>query len=279
MDKENFSWYDEEELKAENDFLKLKLMLENGAEFHTMSGMGLPPEIENRFLKNIASFEEQWARQKTITVFEKIEKPSHFPPVSSIPDERIDGLWRSLWDYLQEYGIHVDHCSPRVSTRELYRFTTEELFQQEIEDIDVPGMIRGFIYDEFHPDPAFDLCILVENMLFWNIFQKGETHINRLFPGGNFIFNEMPPLDTGLFAKMIDDFKDHFVELNLKHFNVDLSEVEGNRARLKGAYVAEALTSSDLKYFEGGFRVDLEKEEEVWQIRQIKIEGFDPQLY
>ena len=51
----------EEQLKAENDFLKMKLMLEKGAEFHTSGdSMELPPEAENMFLKNIMEFERQF---------------------------------------------------------------------------------------------------------------------------------------------------------------------------------------------------------------------------
>ena len=274
MEKENISWSDEEELRAENDFLKMKLMLENGAEFHGSPGSLMPPEIENRFLRNIAAFEEHWAQQKMITVFEKIGAPKHFEPVNLISEDEIEDRWRNLWEYLHEKGIHVEHCSPRVTARELYRFTTEELFQQEIEDIAVPGLMRGFIYDEFHPDPSFDLCILVENLLFWNIFQKGETRQHSLFKHPRLVINEQPPIAGDLFIKRIEDFKDHFVELNLKNYRVFRSEIIGDNAELEGNYSAEGLTTSDLKIFEGNFLVKLEKMGEEWVLVELIMENW-----
>lgn len=49
---EDFSHLDEEErLRAENEFLKMKLMLERGAQFGLGENIDLPAETENQFLK------------------------------------------------------------------------------------------------------------------------------------------------------------------------------------------------------------------------------------
>lgn len=62
----------DERLKAENEFLKMKIMLERGAQFGYGENKPLPPEIENEFLKNIVAFEEQFEEHKRIKVFDKI---------------------------------------------------------------------------------------------------------------------------------------------------------------------------------------------------------------
>ena len=50
-DEEKFSDDADENLRLQNEFLKLKMMAESGAYF---GGSGnLPPEIENQFLNNI----------------------------------------------------------------------------------------------------------------------------------------------------------------------------------------------------------------------------------
>ena len=60
---ENFESSDEEEkLKAENDFLKMKIMLERGATFGG-DNSELPAEIENAFLNNVMAFEKQFEEQ------------------------------------------------------------------------------------------------------------------------------------------------------------------------------------------------------------------------
>ena len=53
----------------------MKMMLESGAKFGSMSEEGLPPEIENQFLKNIMAFEKQAQEMKMIKIFDKIETP------------------------------------------------------------------------------------------------------------------------------------------------------------------------------------------------------------
>ena len=102
---EKFESSDEEgNLKNENEFLKMKLMLEQGAQFGSMTGDGgLPADIENQFLKNIMAFEKQAAEKKMIKVFDKIERPSHFKPVNEIPDDAIENAWSNLDEYLKFY--------------------------------------------------------------------------------------------------------------------------------------------------------------------------------
>lgn len=133
----------EESLKAENDFLKMKMMLEHGAKF----GEGtedVPPEIENEFLQYVVAFEKQAANPKYIKLYDKIDRPAHFKPVSAIAEEDIETAWGELSDYMINYGVSLGVCSPNVSVRELYRFTTEELFDHDMNDINVPGMMGSF---------------------------------------------------------------------------------------------------------------------------------------
>ena len=56
---ENFEQPSEENLKNENEFLKMKLMLEQGAQFGSMTGDGgLPAGTENQFLNYIMEYEK-----------------------------------------------------------------------------------------------------------------------------------------------------------------------------------------------------------------------------
>lgn len=73
----------EENIKTENEFLKMKLMLEQGAKFETLQTQNdLPAETENEFLNYIMAYEKQAAERKTIKVFDRIESPDHFKPVN-----------------------------------------------------------------------------------------------------------------------------------------------------------------------------------------------------
>src|SRR5687767_5784195 len=99
----------DEQLRAENEFLKMKLMLEKGAQFGITGEMErLPAEIENKFLKHIMEFEEQAAQPVTATVFETLNKPSHFKPVQEIPEDQIDQAWKELSAYLKQHSVRLD---------------------------------------------------------------------------------------------------------------------------------------------------------------------------
>src|SRR5690606_3904653 len=93
---------------------------------------------------------------KKIKIFDKIERPDFFLKSNQISDEDIASAWHKLLAYLNKYNLDLDVLSPNVSIRELYRFATEELFEEEIDDMDMPDMICHFIYDEFYPDPIYD---------------------------------------------------------------------------------------------------------------------------
>ena len=173
---ENFEPADEEEnLKNENEFLKMKLMLEQGAQFGTIpSDNELPANIENEFLNYIMAYEKQAVERKMIKVFDKIERPNHFKPVNEIPDDEIENAWNELDAYLNKYDIDLAVCSPNISHRELYRFTTEELFDHEMNDMNVPGMTTCFTYDEFYPDHKYDNTRYAIDDCIGVIFDKKE---------------------------------------------------------------------------------------------------------
>ncbi len=164
---------EEENLKNENEFLKMKLTLEQGAEFGTMkSDSELPASVENEFLNYVMAFEKQAAERKTIKVFDRIERPEHFKAVNEITDDEIDNAWDELDAWLNKYHLDLAVCSPNISNRELYRFTTEELFDYEMDDIFIPGGMTCFTYDEFYPDHIYDNTRYATDDCIKQIFEK-----------------------------------------------------------------------------------------------------------
>jgi hypothetical protein len=275
---EEFNHLNEEErLKAENDFLKMKLMLERGGQSGISDGKELPAEIENQFLKNVIEFEKQFDERKTIKVFDKIGKPVQFKPVVVIPDEEIGKAWEDLSDHLGEYGISLDVCSPNISKRELYRFAIEELFEYEMDDISVPGMMHGFIYDEFHPDLVYDNSRMVEQDLFRDIFRKEDLFHEIDYDKDSFVFNGKLYENRESFIEMINRFKSVFDEIELLECNVSSCRVGETDCEVKGVYKASAKTRRNEIFFEGDFKIDLILNEfEYWYFKIIHIDGFNP---
>lgn len=267
----------EDRLKAENDFLKMKMMLEHGAKFSGNENDQLPAGLENELLNHVMAFEKHFEENKTIRVFDKIGKPAHFKPVKTIPDDQIDKAWNDLRRYLNEYSIDLDVCSPNVTSRELYRFTTEELFEYETDYMDTPGWTTNFIYDEFYPDPVYDNSRLVQQDLLQNIFRKEALFYDINYLKEGFMFNNRRYDLFKTYKERINRFKSFFDEIKLLESSVNYCQVRETLCEVKGNYKAIARTGKEEMIYEGDFRVDLVLGElGYWDMITIEIGGFDP---
>jgi hypothetical protein len=258
---ENFESSDEEEnLKNENEFLKMKLMLEQGAQFGTMQTDGeLPADIENQFLRNIMEFEKQSAEQKMIKVFDKIERPNHFKPVNEIPDDEIENAWNELDAYLNKYDIDLSVCSPNISHRELYRFTTEELFDHEMNDMNVPGMTTCFTYDEFYPDDKYDNTRYAIDDCIGVIFDKKKYEWMPWLRRENLCINNHNNLTETDFKEIINSFKEAYEDIIVNEIkDVDFS-IDENFCQVKGIYNITMKLPMEEMILRGNWDVNFEK--------------------
>lgn len=152
-EEEKFSEDPEEQLKIENDILKLKLQAELGGAFS--GDEGLSPDIENAFLKNVLEFEHQFANSSSKTVMEILDNPS-VQKEGDLNDKEIEQALITLEELMEQKGIVVDY-SEDYGNRVKYKFITEELFQHEAAFVNVPGMTMHYIYEEFHPNHKLDI--------------------------------------------------------------------------------------------------------------------------
>src|SRR5690606_6191748 len=112
------------------------------------------PELENDFLKYIIAFEEQFAEGKQTTVYRYIGQPS-WTPAHQLNDAQINTALHFVQSILAHHAVRLNTlCS--VDNRTLYRFITEELFDQEMMIIRIPGTWTNFIYEDFHPNHEYD---------------------------------------------------------------------------------------------------------------------------
>jgi hypothetical protein len=249
-------------------------MLEKGAQFGKMeTDSELSPDIENEFLNYIMEFEKQSENPTYIKVFDKIERPTNFKPSALIPDELIEQAWQNLSDYLNQYQINLDVCSPNISSRELYRFTVEELFEHEMSDMHVPGMMHCFIYDEFYPDHIYDNTRKVQDDLFPDIFSKKPMSFDYGFKD-DLSFNHKVYKDFDALKDAVNNFKTFFVEINLEKCIVSSCSVEEASSTVKGKYEASAIAGKEKMIFQGEFIIGLLLNSVgFYSIKDIFIEG------
>ena len=143
----------EENLRMENELLRLKLKAELGAEPYCDSGAG--PEIENEFLKNVLAFEHNFANSKPTKVFDLLGRPD-FKKADELTDSQLEQALQELMELMNEKNMDV-YFGDGPDSRTRYNFITEELFEHETTFISMPGMVTNFDYEEFHPNHKNDI--------------------------------------------------------------------------------------------------------------------------
>ncbi|PZR27432.1 MAG: hypothetical protein DI535_10480 [Citrobacter freundii] len=274
--KEDFSHLsNEERIKAENNILKMKLMLEKGARFHE-NAEPLPPEIEHEFLKHVIAFEKQLEERKPIRVFEKIGSPSQFKPVIEIKRGEFDTAWEEIDQYMRKRGVCLDVCSPNISSKELYRFTVEELFQEEIEDFDMPGMIYCFIYDEFHPDPVYDNGLAAMSVIS-RILQQNLVEYLPHLRKNNLRLNSRLPLTNEEFSWYVNQFKQAYEKIDTPELEQGECTVKDKYSVVSGKYKLKLSLQTEYLQLQGQWTVEFEFDEEIgyWYVFNVQIEGIN----
>jgi len=265
----------QEKIDAENDYLKMKLMLERGAQFGPYGNCVTNPAEENRFLKDIIDFEDQVAQQKMIKVYDRIGRPTHFKPADKIPDHEMDDAWMELANFLFRHGISIGVCSPNVTLRDLYRFAVEEMFYMEMEDARVPGVIYGFVYDQFHPDPVYENMRLALEECIIYILSKDATSWTEQISQNKLRLNEHYPLTGTEIKKLIDRFKSVYEDLQLSEITEVSCELGEKYSQVTGKYIVSMSTGVEWHKLNGSWKVDMQRDKVsgLWFITGIYIEN------
>jgi hypothetical protein len=267
--------YDPDENKRmENELLQLKLKAELGVEAHISPNT--PASIENIFLKNMLAFEKGLAEAEETNIFGLIGKPD-FIPEAKLDDFSVKSALNKIMDLLNEKQIALDFLGT-YDGRTKYKFITEELFEEKVMNVQLPGMIMHFIYEEFHPNHKLD------------IRHKAEKFINAWFSQDkeqmSFSLADVLVLpDRGVckkdrvmdrFVKIFDSFPEFkngkftVTEINFEiKEDIGLAYAEG---QLKYIAIAE---NHEINELEGQFKLYFTLEYEWWSIYYFVIPGFE----
>lgn len=126
-------------------------LLEDSRGVHISQGeVRLPPEAEQDWLEYVSELDRQYSAHRQITVRAFAGYPAVKPFATLTPAE-LETELDALLEHLLANNIVV-HFGRPVSDAEVYRFITEELFEERMDDIRINGMLHTFLYDDVHPD-------------------------------------------------------------------------------------------------------------------------------
>ncbi|MDQ3022638.1 MAG: hypothetical protein M3R36_19050 [Bacteroidota bacterium] len=108
----------------------------------------LDEEDDEEFIHNVEEFEKEHSKAKMISVYQKIGKPK-FTDLKKIDPKKLKDELRKLVVTLDDHNIIV-HSHGEYDDKEKYRFITEEIFKEYIEDGKKEHI--SFIYEDYHPE-------------------------------------------------------------------------------------------------------------------------------
>jgi hypothetical protein len=273
---ENFSDDSQENLRIENEILKLKMQAERDAVFGG-NMKDLPPEAEAEFLKNVQQFEDSFDKAREITIYECIGQPD-FKKTEELKPEDVKIEVTRLMELLHSKNIILEVMG-QYELSVIYKFITEELFREKIREINHPGYLHSFVYEEFHPNHNIDIARTAQDFInHW--FEKGFDENSFEFAsqiitadGKVFLRNEL--------LEKIHQCQDSYKQFtNIKFKGSDTSfewdEKEGKglgHAEGMFSYTAE-IESGEIIHMEGPFKLYMINETGQWQIFYFVFPGF-----
>lgn len=150
---EKFSEDPQENLRIENEILKLTINAELGGKL--MRNTQLPPEVENEFLKHVLAFEHAFADAHEIKVYDLLSRPA-FRKAIELKKEELPGALEALTALLEKNNIVIEFLAD-YDDYVKYSFITDELFEHEMSNVQIPGMMTHFCYEEFHPNHKLEI--------------------------------------------------------------------------------------------------------------------------
>lgn len=157
-DNDIFSDDPEEQLRIENEILKLKLQAELGSGMDTLPD--IPPEVENVFLKHVLSFAHMQENAETVSVYQLIGAPD-FKKHDTLTDRQLPKELDRIEQLMAQHNVVITYGGT-YPPRDKYYFITEELFPEEILLMKMPDMVLHFVYEDFHPDhrqSVYDIAV------------------------------------------------------------------------------------------------------------------------
>ncbi len=277
-EEEKFSDDPEENLRMQNDFLKMKMMAESGAWFGGEGG--LPPEIENQFLKNVLEFEKANSNVASRTISDILDKPV-FDNEETLDEGKFKIEFSRLNSLLEEHGIQVEFNRER-DDRFKYNFITKELFDHETTFMPVKGMITGFLYEEFHPDHELEITELTNRFL--NDFLERNLNEDSYYINEQIVHPEGKLIPRGDIIKRFLSMYEAIPEFDNASYEIENQdfELQENERMQTGLGFSEGTIKYDLifrdgerKNINGPFKIYFSMEWDCWRICFFYLAGYN----
>lgn len=235
-------------------------------------------ELQDVFLRNVITFEESGGEIKMVEVYEFLGRPP-FKKFEEIPPNELALELCYLKQLLEDGKILLDVLDTYEDAA-IYRFITEELFCQQTYETILPGMIRHFTYEDFHPNHKLDIRERTMDFLGDWFERKMDEHCWELSP--EFV---LPDSSVVKREQVIQKIKAIFAasqafckcQYAIGEINVEWDERHGKGLGFcEGAVKYQmVLDGGELMAVEGPFKLYLANQGGWWSIFYFIFPGFN----
>lgn len=262
----------QDDLKASNELMKLKLELEHNMMMSDTSG--LPPEVENQWLNNIYNFEKHFKEVGRAKVYDLLGRPS-FIKYDVLTESQVHQELLRLLALMAEKRIALDCCCeyPEVV---IYRFLTEELFEHEADAFFMEGMVHHFLYEEFHPNHDYDLRRQATRF-FERILSKEWDEEYDSFMLTKLVSFRHSEHTRESISSIVLAFQEAHTHLEVEEIQIEnvSIEVENCRGSVEAQLTYHATPTHGVRrLIKGKCGIDFTNENEYWSIRSFTFPGF-----
>ena len=260
--------------RALNDAKRRDLEKKYGMQ-SSYSDSQLDPEVAGDFLDHVEEFERQYQSAKRTTVREMAGSPD-VKPLGELTPQELDSQLFLLLKRLEAHNIEVDFLC-EVEPAEQYRFLTEELLNHEMDDIRIPGMTSHFIYEEFHPNAAYDAKSAAE-MFVRSLLSRNTQFLMSHFSKEELYDFQGKPLSREQMQEKTEAFFNTYIETEDWEVMPSACQIEGDYAEVEAHASWKGLPASATHWvnFSGVARVRLKRSPyEGWDVIQATVPGWE----
>jgi hypothetical protein len=271
-----FGLTNEEELHMENQMLKMDLEQKLGKPININEQEDMPKlplVIENEFLKHMSAFEHKFKTAKEITVFELMKKPK-FKPIHALSQKQLVTEIEKVFKQLSKHHIMVDFIA-KYPPETMYTFLTVELMEKQIPDMNIPGFITHFIYEEFHPNHELSIMDCLHRFIRFLFDEDADLkHLKIMVSNSLMVNNNAINFDE--LVDIISTFRLTNKYDSAMGFEIeDISfNAEYNQASAVG-YVAFKNPVKGKRRIKLPFNFELENIDDWWTINKLTFEPFN----
>lgn len=161
----------------------------------------------------------------------------------------------------------------------MYKFITEELFNEEVAKEPVEGMISGFIYEEFHPNHSIEIERLTHTFLgsfFTRDFETAPFVLSNdiiTFDGQQMTRDELLK-KLQLFFDAFKNFSDD--GYNIKNNNFEIQPEHGRGMGFSEGMLKydAAIDKGEVIHYEGAYKLYMQMEDNYWSVFYFVVFGF-----